>query len=73
MTRFDYILSVLVHTDISMLEPGVAVEKNKVMKSVEGIKVLYVPMTILGTNAVGGGGSHHILGTVNFEEKRVKI
>jgi len=41
------------------------------MKSLEGIKVFYVPMTLC-TSAVGGGGCHHILGTVNFEEQRVK-
>ena len=55
-----------------MLEPGAAVEKNKAMKSLEGIKVLYVPMTI-GTRAKGGGGSHHMLCTVDFTEKQVKM
>ena len=66
------ILSVLVYTDILRLEPVDAVKKNKAMKSLKGIKVLYVPMT-LGTSAVGGGGSHHMLCAVNFDEKKVKM
>ena len=55
-----------------MLEPGAAVEKNIAMKSLDGLKVLYVPMT-LGTSAVGGRGSHHMLCTVNFMEKKVRM
>ena len=66
------ILSVLVYTDISMLTPKAAVEKNKAMQSLKGIKALYVPMT-LGKSAGGGGGSHHMLCTVDFTEKKVKI
>ena len=66
------LISVLVYTDILRLEPVDAVKKNKAMKSFKGIKVLYVPMT-LGTSAVGGGGSHHMLCAVNFDEKKVKM
>jgi len=55
-----------------MLTPDAAVEKNKAMKSLKGIKALYVPMT-LGTSAGGGGGSHHMLCTVNFDQKKVKM